>query len=214
MLANILKSVTKNIDTRIKNPVIGAFVSSWMICNWAKLALLFWGKGNLGERIQAFNASIDSEYSTTLWIPLLITALYLFFLPLINLAVQAGTKWVDVQRHAAAVSLDVAKQKELSELNKEKFKANPDNGFIKKELDLEFALEEKKKEILEIEKNEKEEKRKTSEAERLKSEEELKIKENQREKSDLELKKHQRNEEREKEKRERETAQGKRMNIF
>lgn len=202
MFTNILKSVTNNINTRIKNPIIGALVTSWIIFNWAKLTLLFWGEGNLKERIQTFNKAIDDSSLIIYLVPLLITVVYLFALPVINLLVQRVMKSINIKIHEFAVEVDLEKQTSRSELNKENFKANPDNGFIKKELDLEFSKKEIEKNILEASLKEQEEKKQTSEAVRIKAEEELKIEEIKREKDDLELERYKRYGTREQEKRE------------
>lgn len=206
MLTNILKSIANNFDNRLKNPIIGSFITSWIICNWNHLVLLIWGSGDLEQRIQSFNSAMQGNYISTIVAPSIVTLLYLFALPTLNLLVQKGTKFIDLSRHASIVNVNLEKQRQLGELNKEKFKANPENGFIKKELELEFDKSILRKKILEQEELEKREQAQIAELDRTKAERSLDVVENQRKISELELDKSFRNNKREQEKRELEVA--------
>ena len=147
MFTDLFKSIFNNIDTKIKNPLIGAFLCSWSLCNWHQLTILAFGSKAIEERINTFNESLTIDNSVTY--PLIATSLYLFLLPTLNYLVQLGTNWIEIKRHKITVDLDIAKQQQQQDLNKEKFKANPDNGYIRDELTLEH---EKKIVNIEIEK--------------------------------------------------------------
>ena len=59
VLDDIWASIKGNAKTRINDPIIGAFVISWGLCNWDRLALLFWGTGKLEERISMFSQEVS-----------------------------------------------------------------------------------------------------------------------------------------------------------
>ena len=50
-LTEVWSSITGNINTRAKDPVIGSLIVAWALCNWDKLALLFFGDEKVPKRI-------------------------------------------------------------------------------------------------------------------------------------------------------------------
>lgn len=147
MITDLFKSIFNNLDTKIKNPLIGAYLCAWFLCNWYQLIILAFGSKTIEDRINTFHENLT--VSNYIAYPLLATLLYLFTLPILNYWVQLGTNWIEIKRHKTSVELDITKQKQQQDLNKEKFKANPDNGYIRDEIALEH---EKKLANIEIEK--------------------------------------------------------------
>jgi len=147
MITDLFKSIFNNLDTKIKNPLIGAYLCAWFLCNWYQLIILVFGSNAIEDRINTFHENLT--VSNSIAYPLLATLLYLFTLPILNYWVQLGTNWIEIKRHKTSIELDITKQKQQQDLNKEKFKANPDNGYIRDEIALEH---EKKLANIEIEK--------------------------------------------------------------
>lgn len=58
VLDDIWASIKGNTKTRSKDPVIGAFIVAWCICNWDKLAKLFFGSQKIDERIKTMSESM------------------------------------------------------------------------------------------------------------------------------------------------------------
>lgn len=72
------------MNTRMKNPIFGSFILSWLFFNWEKLLIIVFGDGNILSRIDAvkdFNSnsvifSINIPHAHTLWFPLLISLIF------------------------------------------------------------------------------------------------------------------------------------------
>jgi len=149
VLDDIWTSVKGNAKTRINDPIIGAFAISWGLCNWDRLALLFWGVGKLDARINIFSQEVSfiSEPSliwtnhALLLLPLLITAFYIFVLPSVAHAIEKKLKPTQINRHAHIVELDLGKVIKQKELNKARLRANPDNEFLAQEVKLDIEKE-------------------------------------------------------------------------
>lgn len=142
VLDDIWASIKGNTKTRSKDPVIGAFIVAWCICNWDKLAKLFFGCQKIDERIKTMSESM--VYSKVLsdadliGIPLLITLFYLFLLPWISLWVKKKQDKATLSQHSHAVGLDILRAQKQRELNKENLRANPEKKFLEQEVEIEI----------------------------------------------------------------------------
>lgn len=148
VLDEIWSSIKGNAKTRVKDPVIGAFVVSWAVCNWDKLATLFWGPSNVDERIQdmvssmsIFNLILDIDL---LIIPLLLSITYLFILPWVSLWVKKKQNKAILSQHSDAVDLDIECTKKQKELNKTALRANPEKEFLAEEVRIDLQREKER----------------------------------------------------------------------
>ncbi|PSU83832.1 hypothetical protein C9J21_18860 [Photobacterium phosphoreum] len=129
-LKSFLDSVTNNIKSKVTNPLLGAFVFSWLMFNWDKLALLFFGDGKVDVRVKAFKESVKwVSYGSpnayeSIYYPLITTAIYLFLMPYVHLLVQLIQSVSDLLRSKIAVKVDSKKQLNHGELIKAKAIAN------------------------------------------------------------------------------------------
>lgn len=72
------------MNTRMKNPIFGSFILSWLFFNWEKLLIIFFGNGDILTRINTVNEihsnsvffSINIPHTHTLWFPLVISLLF------------------------------------------------------------------------------------------------------------------------------------------
>lgn len=131
---DICASIAGNAKTRINDPFVGAFVCSWLICNWNHLSLLFWGDGKASERIGSF---YDYLSVTPLWgwnhlfvIPLCIALFYLFVFPWVSIVINFLQHWANEGLHKQAVDDELVKIGQQNKLNKEKLKSNPNKQFL------------------------------------------------------------------------------------
>jgi|GEM_PF-6327838 len=78
---------------RMNHPVFGAFIASWLACNWESIYLLIRGLATAKETIVEINSTyfILSRIWQLLFIPCVVTFFYLFFGPYFK-------KWVSVHR--------------------------------------------------------------------------------------------------------------------
>ena len=145
-LEDIWSSVVGNATTRVNDPVIGTFLTSWCICNWHYLGLLFFGEGNATQRISGFykywSSSEFFAFNSIFVIPLMFTITYLFIFPWLSFAVKVLQTAVNNKLHQQAVDIDLIKVNQQEKLNKEKLKINPDKKFLEQIIQLEIDRKE------------------------------------------------------------------------
>lgn len=149
VLDDIWSTIKGNAKTRIKDPIAGTFIVSWCFCNWDKLALLFWGKGDLEKKINVLVESMSVLSSPSLLkqdldllvIPTVLTIGYLFILPWASLWVKEKQKKTAVLQHSHAVDLDIEHTKKQWELNKERLRTNPEKDFLAQDVALDIQKE-------------------------------------------------------------------------
>ena len=131
---DICASIAGNAKTRINDPFVGAFVCSWLVCNWNQLSLLFWGNGKASERIDSFYNYLSV---TPFWgwnhlfvIPFSIAVFYLFIFPWLSILINFLQHWANEGLHKQAVSIELVKINQQKNLNKEKLKSNPNKQFL------------------------------------------------------------------------------------
>lgn len=84
-LRDIFASFRQTSLERVKSPFLGAFVFSWIGFNWQMLAILFFSKNSIEERLKFINGNFDVwNYLSA---PLCTSALIAFLLPQINKAI-------------------------------------------------------------------------------------------------------------------------------
>lgn len=150
VLNDIWSSVKGNAKTRINDPIIGAFVISWALFNWDKLALLFFGDKSLELRINKISNNMATiENPSLLWqdlnlviLPVTLSIFYLFLLPHIALWVERKLKPTAIDRHDHTVEIDINKAIKQKELNKARLRANPDNDFLTQEVKIDIEREQ------------------------------------------------------------------------
>ena len=156
---DIWASIKGNAKTRINDPIIGAFVVSWGLCNWDRLALLFWGTGKLEARITKLSQEMSflndpslilTNYDLLL-LPLVLTIFYIFILPHLAHAIDKQLKPTQINRHDHTVELDLNKAIKQKELNKARLRANPDNEFLAQEVKIDIEREKSEAELKQAE---------------------------------------------------------------
>jgi len=75
------------LANRFASPFFYSFIISWSLINWERLAVLFFGKGDIEDRISKVK-SISSvfllDHALTYYLPLATTVLIVFFSPYLN----------------------------------------------------------------------------------------------------------------------------------
>ncbi|ANF85182.1 hypothetical protein A7J50_1760 [Pseudomonas antarctica] len=141
-LDDIMQAISGNTKTKIEDPFIGAFIGSWIVCNWEHLAILMWGDGNAAERINALSKYFKDthifELNTVLTIPLLMTLLFLFVFPWASLLLKSLQKFANERLHQQAISIEVSKVREQEILNKQQLLADPNKKFLEQNAQLDI----------------------------------------------------------------------------
>lgn len=149
VLDDIWASIKGNIKTRINDPIIGAFVVSWALCNWSILLLLFFGTEKLEVRVKNISLDIGVLNEPLLILtnpsifilPFVLTIIYIFFLPALAHKIEVKLRPIHISRHDHTVDLDLNKAIKQKELNKARLRANPNNEFLAKELEIDIDKE-------------------------------------------------------------------------
>ncbi|EGQ8086256.1 hypothetical protein KY888_001999 [Vibrio vulnificus] len=126
----LFESVSSNVNSRITSPFFGAFIVSWGIFNWDKLALLFFGRQSVDSRVSVFKNSVEwlsighNNVWDTLWWPLILSCSYLLISPYLHLTIQQIQKHSEKLRYGHKVDQDVDKELDRGRLVKATAKAN------------------------------------------------------------------------------------------
>ena len=83
-----MKDIIEAFNTRVKSPIFGYFIFSWLFFNWKPLALLFFDKALLTERISTF------EVSTTIYTLLFLPIVSAVFIAIVSPWVGYVFLWV------------------------------------------------------------------------------------------------------------------------
>ncbi|EPV8232806.1 TPA: cell envelope integrity protein TolA [Escherichia coli] len=133
-LDDIITSLAGNAKTKINDPFVGAFIFSWLICNWNHLSLLFWGEGKISERINLFYEYISRTpilgWNELFVFPFLATSFYLFIFPWFSLFINIAQGLSQKKLHKQAIDIELVKIKQQQELNKERLRTNPNKQFL------------------------------------------------------------------------------------
>lgn len=147
---DILESISGSTRTKIEDPFIGAFIGSWLICNWDSLALLVWGEGTATDRIAAISKHYHElklfEFNSLVAIPLLMTALFIFAFPWVSLVLKSILKYANERLHEQAVKIEISKVERQEALNKKRLLADPEKKFLEENVSLDI---ERRKEVIE-----------------------------------------------------------------
>ncbi|KEZ69269.1 hypothetical protein AAY86_15050 [Pseudomonas amygdali pv. tabaci str. ATCC 11528] len=149
-LEDIWQSVSGNTKAKVNDPFIGAFIASWIACNWSQVAILILGEGTATQRVNVFSTYLaESKIFSTgsiLIFPLILTCFYVFIFPWFSLAFKALQKKANDRLHIQAVLVELDKIQQQEELNKARLMANPDKQFLEQSVQLDI---DRRKEIIE-----------------------------------------------------------------
>ncbi|QFG31703.1 hypothetical protein F6476_22265 [Pseudomonas umsongensis] len=155
ILEDIWSSMSGNARTKINDPFIGAFVASWVACNWNHLAILIWGDGKPSERINTLHTYLTDSpllaLNSILVLPALFAFLYVFIFPWLSLLFKSIQKAVNDRLHRQAINIELEKLRQQEDLNKLKLRSNPDKQFLTQMVQLDIDSKTEQLELLRIE---------------------------------------------------------------
>lgn len=162
MTVDLIKEFIAASKIRIKSPLLSSVVLVWILCNWHRLMLLFWGESPISNRVANFRENWD--IFTSYLIPWSVAFLYVLLVPLIHRLIYEMTAANEEKHHAAWAKLERTKEEQKSAVEKERLKNDPSKEFLRKIVEIELLEKEKQAEKIIIE---------LEQAELLKSREEL-----------------------------------------
>lgn len=86
-MLDFFKTLFANATERIKNPLIGTFLMSWIVFNWKAILFLIVSTNDIESKFETLSANYSNIWNL-LGLPLFVTILYIFGLPWLNL-------WID-----------------------------------------------------------------------------------------------------------------------
>lgn len=150
-LEELWDAIKGNTVARVKDPIIGTFVISWLVCNWYEISLLFFGNGKSWERLDRLHlylgTNISNNYMLVIFIPIIITVFYLFLFPKMSFYVKKWQKNTNNNLFEQAFETEKLKAEKQIEINKEKLKSDPDKTFLSELVNIDI---EKKKADIEL----------------------------------------------------------------
>lgn len=154
IIHEIIDSIRGSAQARVKDPVVGSFIVVWCICNWDKLALLFFGNETVEARIENLvvsmsiieNIGLIFEDFDLLVLPFFITCFYLFVIPNLSLWVQEKQQKVVLSQDTHAIEQAKSRVKKRIELNKLSLRASPKESFLAKEVEMDLERQARRDE--------------------------------------------------------------------
>lgn len=138
-MKEFLQSILKNTEDRIKNPFIGAFLTSWILFNWRPILFLIFSDKKIEQRI----IYITKNFNDTVfyfWAPLLAAVFYIGILPYINYGfeyiVKYSHKWrnrvsLEQKKDTLELQVGIARNEILLEEEKTTFRErNNHNNMV------------------------------------------------------------------------------------
>lgn len=94
-MKEIFQSLFESTNDRLKNPIIGSFIISWIIFNWRAIAFFFFSNKNIEYKIEHINLNY-SNFNNLFLFPIITSLIYITIFPyvlmtldkLISLAVK------------------------------------------------------------------------------------------------------------------------------
>jgi hypothetical protein len=86
-MLDFIKALLANASERIKNPLIGTFITSWTIFNWKAILFLLFSAKNIETKFTVLSTDYSNIWNL-LWFPLIVALAYIFGLPYINLGID------------------------------------------------------------------------------------------------------------------------------
>ena len=79
-MKEIIKNFLDTTNERIKNPFIGAFLISWIICNWKAISVFILSNYPIEAKIDIIQRNYSGLWNN-LYLPIIIALIYIIILP-------------------------------------------------------------------------------------------------------------------------------------
>ncbi|CAM5210890.1 hypothetical protein [Alishewanella longhuensis] len=186
MTVDLIKEFIAASKVRIKSPLLSTVVLVWILCNWHRLMLLFWGESPISNRVATFKESWDLY--TSYLVPWSVAFLYVLLIPFIHRLIYEITASNEEKHHAAWAKLEQAKEEQKSAVEKERLKNDPSKEFLRRIVEIELLEREKETEKINIEVAQAELLKHREELERLAAADKLEMLASEKAKAEAELK--------------------------
>ena len=125
-MIELLKAFLENAKERIKNPLIGTFITSWIVFNWKSVLILLFSSDKIENKIFTITTTYCNYWLWIYW-PLMVTITYIFGLPYINLGIDwllsnSRNKRLKRENRKLIIILDAEKDVEEARIRLERAK--------------------------------------------------------------------------------------------
>ena len=141
-----MKIGSKIVIQRFTSPLVGAYISSFILFNWKYFYVLFWGTGTVENRLSFFNQFVGFTNIESWLYPLLAALVYVFLLPFINYGTTRLLEYPDTIRLDAATKSEMNKIQKNKKVQKQRYLADPDKPFLQREIEAELKEQEERAE--------------------------------------------------------------------
>ncbi|MGY3115189.1 hypothetical protein ACVWYV_003420 [Pantoea eucalypti] len=100
------------LANRFASPFFFSFIVSWCLINWERLAVLFFGKGEVEERIikvKGISSVFFVDHALTYYLPLISTMIIVFFSPYLNNLIDNFHKKAFREKYVHSAGLEAEK---------------------------------------------------------------------------------------------------------
>ncbi|SHJ44806.1 hypothetical protein [Aquimarina spongiae] len=102
-MLDLIKTFFETSKERIKNPLIGTFIISWIAINWRPIAVFLFSEHTIENRIEHIISSYSSYWSLVLY-PSFLAIAYVIILPYFMLLIDELTKFSTLARKRNALN--------------------------------------------------------------------------------------------------------------
>ena len=86
-MKDFIKKILETSKDRLKNPLVGSFILSWLVFNWKGVLVVLFSSKSIEDRI-SYVAKEDYSILLLLWLPLLMALFYVVILPYLSLVIE------------------------------------------------------------------------------------------------------------------------------
>jgi len=125
-MRDLIKTIFKSTEDRLRNPFIGTFITSWVVFNWKPILYLLFSTEIIRDRI-TYVSSCYNDVWCYLWLPLIFAILYNSVLPYLSLLFEYLVSFsiksrndVSLKAKKAILALQIEIEKNAITLEEEK----------------------------------------------------------------------------------------------
>ncbi|HHN8474158.1 TPA: hypothetical protein ACRRWY_001547 [Morganella morganii] len=140
--ANLFKCTSETMIERIKSPIVGAFVFSWLFFNWKTILILLFSDSKVEDKIDIISKYITLE---SLLYPAIFSIVYSLAIPVISVVVEWCLKKVSIN----SIELAYAKKNIglIKKKDSEKLRADADIAYERQKTGAEKEIQEMRENI-------------------------------------------------------------------
>ena len=101
-MKNIINTFFKTTEERIRNPFMGAFITSWIVFNWKPIFYFILAEESIVTKIDYIEKNFNDIWNY-LYFPLLAAVFYIVILPHLNLIFDAINKYSTAKKNEAVI---------------------------------------------------------------------------------------------------------------